>query len=326
MSVPYRIPTLILCCILPSLAISETEYPQGKVTVSVVDEVGHPISNATASVVFSTNIPKGEGWGTRPFAVEGNTDTNGLFTAEARGNPYLHYGARKPGYYETANLTYSFTNAAQGLWHPLNPTLSVVLKSVGSPVPMYAKRVTGHFPEIGKPVAYDLERGDWVKPFGDGVTSDLIFTLDRTIAAKNDFRVVLTLTFANEKDGIQSLPPPEESGSCLRMPREVPASGYESTLSQEIVRDPIQGFQAHKVDSRSGLAFRVRTELDEDGNVDKALYGWIASGFRLQGYLAESPSVAFSYYFNPSGERTVEFDPTQNLFKSLAKHERITER
>ena len=61
--------------------------------------------------------------------------------------------------------------------------------------------------------------------------------------------------------------------------------------------------------------FRVRTKLDENGNVVSARYGKIYGDF-----------MQFSYYFNPTpNDRNVEFDPKQNLMTNLKPDEGVNE-
>ena len=60
--------------------------------------------------------------------------------------------------------------------------------------------------------------------------------------------------------------------------------------------------------------FRVRTLLDEHGNVKSALYGKIYGDF-----------MQFAYYLNPTpNDRNVEFDPKQNLLHGLKPTEEVT--
>jgi hypothetical protein len=68
-----------------------------------------------------------------------------------------------------------------------------------------------------------------------------------------------------------------------------------------------------------GYFVRVRTILDENGNVKSALYGKIRGDIDLYvGTKAPQAGLGFVYYLNPeSNSRNVEFDPGQNLFKNL---------
>jgi hypothetical protein len=59
--------------------------------------------------------------------------------------------------------------------------------------------------------------------------------------------------------------------------------------------------------------FRVRTELDQDGNVKSTLYGKIYGDF-----------MHFRYYLNPTpNDRNIEFDPKQNLIHNLQSFEQV---
>ena len=61
--------------------------------------------------------------------------------------------------------------------------------------------------------------------------------------------------------------------------------------------------------------FRVRTKLDESGNVVSARYG------KIYGDLAQ-----FTYYFNPTpNDRNVEFDLKQNLMTNLKPNEGVSQ-
>ena len=61
--------------------------------------------------------------------------------------------------------------------------------------------------------------------------------------------------------------------------------------------------------------FRVHTVLDENGNIKSVLYGKIYGDF-----------LKFSYYLNPTpNDRSVEFDPKQNILKNLGEFEQVTE-
>ena len=59
--------------------------------------------------------------------------------------------------------------------------------------------------------------------------------------------------------------------------------------------------------------FRIRTEVDEDGNIVEAMYGKVYGEIR-GGFSWGGPSVGFTYYLNPTGTRNLEYDPPKNLF------------
>jgi hypothetical protein len=183
----------------------------------------------------------------------------------------------------------------------------LLLKKIGKPIPMYAKRLNTHVPDLDKPVGFDLEAGDWVAPYGIGANADILFTghFDKRVDGESDF--TLTVNFPRVGDGIQEFKVPEANkGSELRSPHEAPTNGYQSQWVQTDNRKPGKPVETNRDPNRNYL-FRVRTELDDKGNVKSALYGKIYGDF-----------MEFSYYLNPTpNDLNVEFDPKQNLSKDL---------
>ena len=188
-----------------------------------------------------------------------------------------------------------------------NPSFALVLKKIGKPVAMYARRLNTHVPALDKPVGFDLMAGDWVAPNGKGVNSDILFTghFDKRAGGQSDF--TLTVSFPNVGDGIQEFAVPDSAGvSGLRSTHEAPADGYQPQWVQTDSRKPGEPVETNR-DPNRNYFFRVRTVLDSNGNVKSALYGKIYGDF-----------MEFSYYLNPTpNARNVEFDPKQNLLGGL---------
>jgi hypothetical protein len=195
-----------------------------------------------------------------------------------------------------------------------NPTVTLMLKKVGKPIAMYARYVTQGPPVFNTPVGYDLTVGDWVGPNGKGITTDIVFngTLDQK--AKNDFDYTLTVSFPKPGDGIQEFAVPDaEKGGGLRSPHEAPTNGYQSQVVKTMSRHPGQGTKEDMNDPNRNYFFRVRTALDENGNVVSAHYGKIYGDF-----------MQFTYYLNPTpNSRNIEFDPKQNLIGDSPSSPRV---
>ncbi|HEY5747868.1 MAG TPA: hypothetical protein VIU12_17465, partial [Chryseolinea sp.] len=224
--------------------------------------------------------------------------------------------------YKTVTDYYTFNKKNGGRWEPWNPTVEMVLKPIVNPIPMYARRVdTIDIPTVGQPVGFDLIVSDWVNPYGKGKTSDFIFLLDKDYTSINlPFQVTLTIRFANEDDGIQSVIAPINVGSELRLPRYAPEEGYQPVLvkssSRKAPNAPIQ--QDYRDDQN--YFFRVRT-VKKDGKIESAHYGKIERDIEFWG----NEKVRFIYYLNPTpNDRNMEFDPKRNLFTELTHGERVT--
>lgn len=275
--------------------------PEWKVTLQAVNESGQPVAGAQAEV---ESIKPGTS--DEAVRVDGNTDTNGLFTATGRswGRLYLHM--TKAGYY-SANKLYDIGVTDKTRYEPWNPTITLPLKKIINPIPMYAKRLNTHVPDLDKPIGFDLMAGDWVAPYGKGVNADIIFTghFDKRTDGESDF--TLTVNFPKAGDGIQEFTVPDaEKGSGLLSSHKAPAGVYQTQWVQTDNRKPDKPVETNR-DPNRNYFFRVRTKLDESGNVVSAHYGKIYGDF-----------MQFSYYLNPTpNDRNVEFDPKQNLMKGL---------
>lgn len=71
--------------------------------------------------------------------------------------------------------------------------------------------------------------------------------------------------------------------------------------------------------------FRVRTVLDDEGNIVSARYGKIYGPIEYgESDSGSGGKIRFTYYLNPTpNDRNVEFDPEQNLFTDLKISEEV---
>jgi hypothetical protein len=270
-----------------------TNY-EWKATLRAVDESGNPISGANADIGYYAN--------SQPANALGITDTNGMFTAShavPESLAEVSLQAEKSGYYTTWERRLLGPNYDPAKWIF---TQTLVLKKIGKPIAMYAKRINSlRVPEFNKAIGYDLMIGDWVGPYGKGVNTDLFITEKHTDPQSG---YILSVSFPKPGDGIQEFTLPDaEKGGGLRSAHEAPADGYQREVSQTETTNPNRNFY-----------LRVRTKLDENGNVVSARYG------KIYGDLAQ-----FTYYFNPTlNDRNIEFDPKQNLLGGLQSFEQVT--
>jgi hypothetical protein len=180
---------------------------------------------------------------------------------------------------------------------------------------MYAKSLNTHVPDLDKPIGFDLMVGDWVGPYGKGINADIFFTghFDKHDNSESDF--ALTVSFPNPADGLQEFTVPDaEKGSGLHSSHEAPADGYQSQWVQFDNRKSKTPIKTNR-DPHRNYYFRVRTKVDDRGNIVSTHYGKIYGDF-----------MQFSYYLNPTpNDRNVEFDPSKNLIKDLKPLEAVKE-
>ncbi len=303
---------LLSSCLLVSCA----DLPRGQVTVKVTTEEGSPIAGATIGVGFNNPHAKG-----LESAVRGVSNSAGLFTATAETDGLGGFHVDKEGYY-TSRGGFGFTNVQNSQWLPWNSTKEVVLRKIGTPAPMYARRAEIVVPVDNKAIGFDLVESDWVVPYGRGTTSDFIFLLKRELVDLKNYDVRLTLTLSNAGDGIQEAGPSDAPGSVLRLPREAPFEHFTDKWVAAVGFSQNRPIYNDQKPDRC-FFFRVRS-IVKDGRVTQAMYGKIYDDIEIVGYGAKNACVRFNYYLNPDGTRNIEFDPKHNLLKNLSGREEVT--
>jgi hypothetical protein len=294
-------------------------------TVKVVGENGVPIGGANVSVAYVLPPYSFSDDPQYNARIVGVTDTNGLFFATHNDRTGgVGFRVNKEGYYETRGsrtLRDPEENA-----NDRDITLTLVLKKIVNPIPMYAKWQHSEpsiFKKYGRPpiaftntVGFDLMAGDWVAPYGKGANVNMFITEEFNKKSIGDFDYKLTVSFPNVGDGIQEFTVPDaEKGSDLRSPHEAPANGYQPQLIRENFHHPGQTGRSD-YDVNRNYFFRVRTILDANGNVKSALYGKI---------YGDPEQMNFSYYLNSTpNDQNIEFDPKQNLLGGLQSYEQVS--
>ena len=317
------------CLLIAILALVVTISPapayalgMAKIVVKVMDEVGSPINNAHLNIRFSSNS------GT----VKGYTDDHGIFEAKAMSNDGVILGdITKEDYYESG-LAHSFYVTRFGMWQPWGKEFTVVMRPIVNPVPMYVRNTFFDFPVLGKEVGFDLEKADWVIPYGLGTQADFIFKVERRYDNVDNFDATMTLTFINPFDGIQVVKDDGggdfNAGSGYRLPRMAPESGYQPSIHKRLSRGSF-GRHSDKSDDNNYI-FRVRSEVDKDGKLKRAMYGKIRGDLKFDAFLSPvagkegSGAIGMHYYLNPDYTRNLEFDPQRNLFIILSGSENVT--
>lgn len=313
---------VVVVCLLNSGCVF-AGFPKAKITYRVVDQEGLPIEGAHVDVGFIEASSR---------SVVGVTDTSGVFVAEDICSGGAGSLIKKNGYHWSGGgCVYTNINKMLNRFEPWNPTVEVVLKEVRNPTSMahLIGRDNIRIPTYDKPIGFDLEKGDWVAPYGAGKQADFNFTARKI--ANVILGVTLELSFSNEHDGIMEYPFDPEDRSWFKWPYEAPLSGYTNNWSRyrksfEYETDyaklypndayfkdmPVhRGIKQEsdlKDDEDINYIFRVRSVVDESGNVVKACYGKIQGEIKIEG-----ETIHLSYWFNPHWTRNLEDDPEKNI-------------
>lgn len=302
---------LLICFFLLPNGVAVAS-PTAKITVRAVDESGRVIPSARVNISFTLPSEKGLFHSLSSSNVKGVTNNNGEFTASHEVMGRLGVSVDKEGYYQSGT-SYEFTSESKisSCWEPWNPILEIILKKKRNPIAMYAHNSDWiNIPVEGKPVGYDLEKGDWVSPYGKGVVSDFSFNFQIDLRAYRDYEGSLYLTFSNEQDGIQEYYPEKKNQSYYKWPFEAPQNGYLPELLKE-KSDTLETGVVTNLKRKVDYIYRVRTKVDEKGNIVEAKYGKASGEFEF----GRKGQIRLIYWYNPSGTRNLEFDPEQNLMK-----------
>jgi hypothetical protein len=274
---------------LPALA-DDYGLTKGMVRFRVIDDKGDPVAGANVSV---TDVGKG---------YKGVTDTNGYFSCYMRQiYPPICVIANKNRYYQTQGEVWMGKFGVL----PAN-TLTVTLKRIVNPVPMVKREVRKDFPRLDVAVGFDLEIGDWVEPDGKGKRADLWITGSSRFVSRWDHNISAHLVFSNKYDGVQEFMAVEPyrfdapAASALPPPSLAPMEGYMNALNLW------QGNDVNASKSIIGHAkehlnyiFRFRSEVDEDGHVVRAIYGWAFGNIIIDIGRDLPLYLKLTYYFNP---------------------------
>ncbi len=289
-------------------AAQELAMPSVPITVEahVRDPDGQPVAGATVRLA----LPRYR-LGDKGQRAESNTNADGKATVSGTAQQDYSVSVEKAGYYPT-----------QGPWRGINDAKSfqqyaigvqkidMELRPIRTPVQGIVKFVDRlRIPKKNEPVGFDLEIGDWVAPFGKGKVADFLFNLTGYINSNRDYDLKLTLSFSNPSDGLQLAKYRPRIGSIFKFPYEAPLNGYEQNRVWNSAYDGKTMKMNFGPNDETNYIFRIRSDVDEKGNLRRALYGVVVGEVFLGGGFDTGQTVSFTYAVNPNWTRNIEFDP-----------------
>jgi len=304
-------------------AVAQEGIP-ASVKFRVVDDAGLPVMDVGVEGGFLDLSQSGV-----RSAFRGSTDSNGIFVARGKAVVGVYARFSREGFYSTIVREFvEYKWRADGRGYERIPSwdrdISVLLKRVRNPIPMYARPVRGSafnpFERVGvyclgRTSSYDFVRGAFLPPYGTGEVADVEFRWAMNIYSKDedglavDYDTLSEIRMTNVLDGIcRGIPDggkgeKKNEGSWYISAYEAPLDGYTNVIT---FYERIRGRKAESNDDGHYLYyFRIRTQTNELGQVTNALYG------KIYGQINGN----FTYYLNPTpNDRNIEFDPNRNLF------------
>lgn len=298
-------------------ALAANDFLQFSILVAVEDEEEVLIENAEVSV--DAYLPESERRDGKRFArqVKISNSTAPLhFKGRSLGRCIIRVS--RDGYFASwlePKLKVSYPN---NRYEPWNRTYSILLKKQENPRPLFVHRVEWlPVPLIDTPIGFDLERADWVSPYGKGLHEDFVVTLTRVLGEGEVYRGEMTVAFSNAKDGVIPVSSTDGASSQLLLGKEAPVDGYQPIYRRVVgVADTDDGLRLiddpplDDLQNCEGLWFRVRSEVDEaTGELKRARYGKVAGFIDFEVREPESAGhVRFIYYLAPDYSRSVEYN------------------
>lgn len=253
-----------------------------KFTLHVVDYEGKSVSNANVRVFWTYDYTN------KKKRREGKTDEHGLLALEVKSRGTFTYFVEKDGHYKSQGK-YSFdvrgeTRVKDGRWKPWNPTVKIVLKEKRKPIPMFIRSTPYQMPlPRGKRVGFDFDEADLVEPYGKGKRTDVFFQFDSETPAGSRYATTnrIQIIAVNEREGFLSFP--KDVQSQLKSCYSSPTNGFAPVLEYRLKRDqenPSTIYENTLPKNRDGqnteyIVFRIRVEIDNNGNIVHSRYGKI---------------------------------------------------
>lgn len=312
--------------LLVSGAYADPDF-RATINLLVKDDAGTPVPNVAVEGCFLDVSQSGA-----LTRFKGLTDTNGCFVAKGRTILGVYADFELKGYYPTVlKEEVEYVRKLDGRGYEKidhwKKDIPVILKRIRNPIPMYIKDVSCRYIDmwlspgvynLGNTARYDIVKGDFLSPHGEGEVADIEFTREMTIYTRDeddlavDYDILKGIRLLNGEDGIcRGVPDGTRSGtygSAFYSAYEAPESGYTNRL---IIYRNVRGDKADTNDDNHYLYyFRIRTQTNEAGEIVSARYG------QIHGEI-DGP---FTYFLNPTpNDRNVEHDSKKNLFKESGK-------
>ena len=246
-----------------------------KLEIKVVDQEGNIVPDAKIWGGFTSGSRLND-----YVLVDGVTDTNGIYIAQGKCNEFLRFDVRKDGYYRS-NIKINFWQSkadpivVDGKWQPYGETRTVVLKRILRPHEMYnldnppQRKISIYDKWLG----FDLEKGDFLPPMGNGVESDMLVRFHLAGEMPHDWSKTMDVSFTNYPYAGAYLVKKDLWSDMKSVYSADTNAEYRTSFSFKYCHEKGVYPYAEKLRSDEYLVFRTRTKIDNDGNLISARYG-----------------------------------------------------
>lgn len=131
--------------------------------------------------------------------------------------------------------------------------------------------------DLGKSRGFDLIKGDWVKPYGQGARADILIKAELNFRGHHDYEVSYEIEFPNKYDGIITFPKENKIFGSFTFPYLAPENGYEKKWVKNLVMgSKNRGTQtsSRTEGKKNSYLIRIRSH-EESGKFKDAIHGVI---------------------------------------------------
>ena len=264
----------------------ESRGALASMSLTVLDETGNPVPNASVRMSFSS--PDGLD---NAEVRTGATDSDGRFSAEANSIWSVAWVVEKNGYYAfRSNIVLRPYASVQGWkarrWFQKPFPVFALLREKQTPHEMAFRSIRVSLPPPGETMGFDLMEGKPTPPYGSGSTRDFEITETRSPHKRNphsteDWFSTLRLVFPNDGDGVVVFH--RDDCSELKAPRFAPDDGYRSNLESTIRFKNGKFTEEEMIRSDEYLVFRIRSKTRSMDSNESAVFGKMCGDWHVNG-------------------------------------------
>lgn len=293
--------------------------------MTVLDVDGNPLPGVSVKAGYTKQKGK-------HIIYREATDEDGVFSFFGSIKTEIAYTVTAPGYYLSQIRVDPTGMDSRGYAVPKDTESKIRIKDIRRPVPLHAKFLFSvNVPKLDEPLGFDIEVMDWVSPHGRGSKADLYFEVSGYFNKPEDRQAKLVLSFPKEGDGVVLFPIDHRMGSELKSDHLAPETGYQESKTWHrnyVITRPMHtpdespGNVVNEFSKDSGLFLRLRTELDENGEVARANYAKLYGDPTFSWDIGTGEGAIYfrHVFFNPEvNDRNLEFDQTSNLIPGLER-------
>jgi hypothetical protein len=284
-----KVKTLIVMCFLtlPCIAFARKLAPEvehamaygaeAKISLKICDDKGVPVSNASVCAGFDM-LP-------RPHSVYGKTDTNGVCVVKGKtnGNKVVflvgkdgYYGSRKEISYVPM---WKEHDVKDGKWQPYGAVESMELRKIRNPAHLTVSysHEFNNTKVINAWIGFDLEKRDFVQPYGKGEIADLEVLFDWDGKTFADYRgIAMKIRFTEKFSGYYQCvgkTVSEFKGPYFALPDAT--YQQDADFHERVIIDPNaygRRYDRKFFDENNCWVVRSRCKVDAEGNLVSAHY------------------------------------------------------